>query len=209
MDNIITVPKYKSKTRNYMRMLIKMNELFRYYDCRVLVSASDLPEKEIIDYLSTFHDIEDYGLIQTKNNTIIIWKKTGDNDSKEFKLEYGDSDTELPLKEEVEPIEETPIVKPSEDPIEQKHVIHPSASRTRQIMAEVNEKLYKIDSWKMLDENGCCTVSIGNIKPEDEIDFDYIKTNISHSGVRHKCLDVDIMKTSNNKAIIVVLTWKE
>ena len=201
----VTVPKYKSKSRNIMRMLIKMDECFKYYDPVVVIKNNDCPFSEITEYLSTFHNIEDYKIIDTILSTSI--SKKSSQPSMMINLLFGDVDTELPFIEKNE-VEEESKFEITEDGCKVPKEIPKSNDKTRSVMCKINEELYSRDTWKELDTKGCCVVCVGNLSKEEEVDLEYVKNNISHSSVRHNCVNVDIKRTKDKVAVVVALTWK-
>lgn len=215
---IVTVPKYKSKVRNITRMLVKMDECFKYYDCTVAMKESDCPVKEINEYLRTFHDLEDYVVWKSDDEIITYVERKLANSEIVLALEYGDKETQFPLEHKPAILDEYDDVVGSVTPIEEKKVeeasdnnkISPSysGSKTRQVMCKINEELYNKDSWRELDTKGCCVVSVGNLKSDEEVDLEYIKNNVSHSSVIHKCVNINIIRTDDRTAVVVVLTWK-
>lgn len=212
---IITVPKYKSKVRNITRMLVKMDECFKYYDCTVAMKEIDCPVKEINEYLRTFHDLEDYVVWKSDDETITYIERKLSNSGIVLTLEYGDKETQFPLEHKPAVIDDD-LNMISEPPLDERVTENPksvvkvesSFKKTRQVMCKINEELYSKDSWKELDTKGCCVVSVGNLKSEEEVDLEYVKNNISHSSVIHKCVNINIMRTEDRTAVVVVLTWK-
>lgn len=208
-QHIITVPKYKSKSRNIMRMLLKMDECLKYYDAVVVLKDTDCPNSEITEYIGAFHDLTDYNIYNASQINYIS-KKSSIQPIIKLCLEYGNSETELPFTVKVDEVEsDTDTITSSELSTESlPKSITANNSKTRQVMCKVNEELYSKDSWKELDAKGCCVVSVGNLKPDDEVNIEYVKANISHSSVIHKCVNIDMMRSSDRTAIVVILTWK-
>ena len=212
-QRIVNVPKYKSRVRNITRMLVKMDECFKYYDCTVSVKESDCPVSEIREYLGAFHDLEDYVIWKSEDESLTYIERKQSKSVIILHLEYSDKETQFPLEHKPAIIDEPDNINASSETEEivssdTKSTAHQSASKTRQVMCKINEELYSKDSWRELDTKGCCVVAVGNLKSEEEVDLEYVKNNISHSSVTHKCVNINIVRTEDKTAVVVVLTWK-
>ena len=204
----VTIIKRKAKSKNVKNLLAKMDECFKYYNCSVTISADECSRKDVEDYLSVFHELSDYYVSEScgERKTVSV-AKSGNTPDTDIVLDYGSVETELPFVEEKKTEQLEQKFKITEDGCKVPS-IQRSNDKTRQVMCKINEEMYTKDVWYELDKNGCCAVCVGGLDYSDDVDLKYVKDNISHSSVVHKCVNIDIKRTKDRAAVVVVLTWK-